>query len=179
MKNSSFSTYNNFFKDTLLTYTYQDIIVIFLNIVETPSMYRRLDRTLTWTWKWPGSVQNVQISPFAVSVRLFYLHLCWRRKRGNRIERKEYEVRKRCFPPSNLSLSESHSGELRTQKLKSHLVRTQSSKVLLKKPWVGQYIAVHATLTARDFFLANFYPYSPFTCIFCKPLPSFSCVSCG
>ena len=44
------------------------------------------------------------------------------------------------------------SGELRTQKLKSHLVRTQSLNVLPFKPGVGQYIAIHATLTARDFF---------------------------
>ena len=49
------------------------------------------------------------------------------------------------------------SGELRTQKLKSHLVRTQSLNVLPLKPGVGQYIAIHATLTARDFFLAYFY----------------------
>ena len=41
------------------------------------------------------------------------------------------------------------------------------------------YIAMHASLTARDFFPANFYPSGPFTCIFPKPLPSFSCVSCG
>ena len=33
---------------------------------------------------------------------------------------------------------------------------------------VGQYIAMHATLTARNFFLANFYPSGPFTCIFSK-----------
>ena len=39
------------------------------------------------------------------------------------------------------------SGELRTQKLKSHL---------LLKPGVGQYIAIHATLTDTDFFLAYF-----------------------
>ena len=58
------------------------------------------------------------------------------------------------------------SGELRTQKLKSHLMRTQSLKVLLLKPGVGQYIAMHATLTARDFFLANFYPSGSFTFIF-------------
>ena len=31
---------------------------------------------------------------------------------------------------------------------------------------VGQYIAMHATRTARDFFLANFYPSGPFTRIF-------------
>ena len=40
------------------------------------------------------------------------------------------------------------------------------------KPGVGQYIATHAMLTARDFFFANFYPSGPFTCIFPKPLPS-------
>ena len=38
---------------------------------------------------------------------------------------------------------------------------------------VGQYIAMHATLTARGFFFAYFYPSSPFTCIFPKPLPNF------
>ena len=60
------------------------------------------------------------------------------------------------------------SGELRTQKLKSHLVRTQSLNVLPFKPGVGQFIATHATLTARDFFLAYFYASGPFTCIFSK-----------
>ena len=60
------------------------------------------------------------------------------------------------------------SGELRTQKLKSHLVRTQSLNVLPLRPGVGQYIAMHATLTARDFFLANFYPSGPITRIFSK-----------
>ena len=66
------------------------------------------------------------------------------------------------------------SGELRTQKLKSHLVRTQSLNVLPLKPGVGQYIAKHATLTARDFFLAYFYTSGPFTCIFSKTSPDFS-----
>ena len=66
-----------------------------------------------------------------------------------------------------------HSGELRTQKLKSHLMRTQSLKILPLKPGVGQYIAMHAMLTARDFFLANFYPSGPFTCIFSKISPEF------
>ena len=37
------------------------------------------------------------------------------------------------------------SGELRAQKLKSNLVRTQSWNVLPLKPGVGQYIAIHAT----------------------------------
>ena len=35
------------------------------------------------------------------------------------------------------------------------------------------YTAMHATLTARDFFLANFYLSCPFTCIFCKASPKF------
>ena len=48
------------------------------------------------------------------------------------------------------------SRELRTQKLRSHLLRAQSLNVPLLKPGVGQYIAIHATLTARDFFLAYF-----------------------
>ena len=46
------------------------------------------------------------------------------------------------------------SGELRMQKLKFHLLRTQSLKALTLKPGVDQYIAMHATLTSRNFFLA-------------------------
>ena len=54
--------------------------------------------------------------------------------------------------------------------------RTQSLNVLPLKPGVSQYIAIHATLTARDFFLGYFYPSGPFTGIFFfpKPLPIFS-----
>ena len=65
------------------------------------------------------------------------------------------------------------SGELRTQTLKSHLVRKHILNVLPLKPGVGQYIAIHATLTARDFFLDYFYPSSPFTCIFAINLSRF------
>ena len=71
-----------------------------------------------------------------------------------------------------ISLSQPRSGELRTQKLKSHLVRTQSLNVLPFKPGVGQYKAIHATLTARNYFLAYFYPSGPFTCIFSKTSPN-------
>ena len=67
----------------------------------------------------------------------------------------------------------SRSGELRTHKFKSHLVRTQSLSVLLLKPGVGQYVAIHATLTAIDFFLAYFYPSGSFTCIFARISPNF------
>ena len=41
------------------------------------------------------------------------------------------------------------------------------------KPGVGQYIAIHATLAATDFFLAYFNPSGPFTCIFSKTSPDF------
>ena len=59
------------------------------------------------------------------------------------------------------------------KKLKSHLVRTQSLNVLPLKSGVGQNIAIHTTLTAKNFFLAYFYPSGPFTCIFSKTSPNF------
>ena len=81
-----------------------------------------------------------------------------------------------CFEPDQpLGVTSGllRGGDLRTQKLKSHLLRTQSLKVFPLKPGVGQYIAIHATLTARDFFLAIFYPSGPFTCILSKTCPEF------
>ena len=45
--------------------------------------------------------------------------------------------------------------------------------------WAHPYITIRATPTARDFFLANFYPSGLFTCIFQKPLPRFFSVGCG
>ena len=64
------------------------------------------------------------------------------------------------------------SGKLRTQKVKSHLVRTQSLNVLPLTPGVGQYIAIHATLAARNFFLNSTLPvHSP--AFFPKHLPIF------
>ena len=59
------------------------------------------------------------------------------------------------------------------QKLKSNLMRTQRVKVFPFRPGVGQYIAMHAVLTARDFFLANLYTSDPFTRIFSKTSPDF------
>ena len=41
------------------------------------------------------------------------------------------------------------------------------------KVWSRQYIAMHATLTARNFFLADFYPSGPFTWIFSSTSPEF------
>ena len=77
------------------------------------------------------------------------------------------------FTASSRAVSRHRSGELRTQKLKSHLVGTQGLNALPLKPAVGKYIAIDATLTARDFSLAYFYISGPFTCIFPKPLPIF------
>ena len=57
------------------------------------------------------------------------------------------------------------SGVLWMQKMKSHLLRTQSLNVFHWKPGVSQYIRIHAALIARDFFLANFYPFGPFICV--------------
>ena len=57
--------------------------------------------------------------------------------------------------------------------LKSHLMRTQSLKVHPLKPGVGQYIATHPTLTARDFFLAYFYLPVHSPAFFPKNLPIF------
>ena len=82
-----------------------------------------------------------------------------------------------CLPP--IPTLHSRSGVPRTQKLKPRLLRTHSSEVLPFKPGAGPYIATRATPTARDFFLANFYPSGPFTCIFfSKSLPSFYRVIC-
>ena len=69
--------------------------------------------------------------------------------------------------------NEPRGGELRDAEIKVQSVRLQSLKVLPLKPGVGQYIAIHATLTARDFFLAYFYTSGPFTCIFSKTSPNF------
>ena len=82
--------------------------------------------------------------------------------------------------PQTFLDKQTRSGELRTYKLKSHLFKTQSLKVLPLEPGVDQYIAIHATPTARDFFLPYFHPSGPFTCIFSKACPNFfSCVGCG
>ena len=75
-------------------------------------------------------------------------------------------------------MEELRNGELRIQKLKSHLVRAHSLNVLPLKPGVGQCIAIRATLTARDFLLAYFYPSGLFFRIFSKTSPDFSCVGC-
>ena len=67
------------------------------------------------------------------------------------------------------------SGELRTQKLKSHLVRTQSLNVLSLKPGIGQYIAIHTTLTARDFCLSClFLPFRSIHLHFSQTSPDFT-----
>ena len=62
------------------------------------------------------------------------------------------------------------NGQLRTQKLKSHLMRTQSVKVFPLK--IGsRSVYCHACYAnCRESFLANFYPSGPFTRIFPKNL---------
>ena len=55
-------------------------------------------------------------------------------------------------------------------KLKSHLVRTQRLNILPLKLEVGQYIAIHATLIAGDFFLISTLPVNT-SAFFPKHLP--------
>ena len=57
------------------------------------------------------------------------------------------------YPQTTQSFAMNRSGELRKQTLTSHLVRTQGLNVLPLKPGAGQYIAMHTTFTARNFFL--------------------------
>ena len=71
----------------------------------------------------------------------------------------------------DIATSCSRSGELRTQKLKSYLVRTQSLKVLHLKRGVGQYLAIHASLTASEFFLISTLPVH--SSAFSKTYPNF------
>ena len=68
----------------------------------------------------------------------------------------------------------SRNGELRMQNFKSHLVRTQSLNVLPLNPRVGQYIAIHATLAAWDFFLAYYYLPVHSPALFPNPLKIFA-----
>ena len=59
-------------------------------------------------------------------------------------------------------------------KLEPYLLRTQCLKVLPFKAWSRSVnMATHATLAARDFFLAKAYPSGPFTCIFSKTSAEF------
>ena len=98
---------------------------------------------------------------------------------GKRLNREPHTVHKLLLYVSSAT-PHPRSWKLRTQKLKSHLVGTQSLNVLPFKPEVGQYIAIHATLTARDFssLLISALPVrSP--AFFPKHLPIFFCVGCG
>ena len=76
------------------------------------------------------------------------------RQEGLSRDRKDCEVVLVC----TMTTPSPRSGELRTQKLKCRPVRTQSLKVRPLKHRVGQYIAMHATLTAMDFFLISTLP---------------------
>ena len=70
-------------------------------------------------------------------------------------------TRLRCISNSGISTQNSCHLPLLSESFFSKLV-------LPLKPGVGQYIAIHATLSAKDFFLATFYSSHPFTCILSK-----------
>ena len=69
--------------------------------------------------------------------------------------------------------SYSRNGELRTQKLKSHLVGTQSLNVLPLKPGIGQYTAIMLRLLPgiSTLLISTLRVHSP--AFFQKPLPVF------
>ena len=127
-------------------------------------------RFLRSAYKNLHAVQGVSIQTFGQRYIQYQTHLGW-----NSFPANIYTTTTLSAAAEVLSLSKPRSGDLRTQKLISHLLR-----ILPLKPGVGQYIAIHATLTARNFFLAYFYPSGPFTCIFSKTSPDFfSCVGCS
>ena len=119
---------------------------------------RRLKQTVKWIF-----IINKKVIPFIefiLNIDTFYFTFLPIKTRARR---KEYfqsicqsflSKKSKLAPPPYPT---TRSGELRTQKSKPHLVRTQSFNVFPLKPGVGQYIAIHATLTARNFFLAYFY----------------------
>ena len=70
------------------------------------------------------------------------------------------------------------SGVLRTQKLKTHLSRTQSSQILPFEPGVGPYVVMLLLLPGISSLLIPTFPvHSP--AFFPNPPPSVSCVGCG
>ena len=73
-----------------------------------------------------------------------------------------------------LSLTGPRCGVLRMQEIKDPSVKNPELKGFVFGAIAGPRIATHITPTARDFFLAYFYPPYPFTCIFfSKTTPEF------
>ena len=113
-------------------------------------------------------------------VSYFQFQICekqWKAVTGNMTSTKNIRPTLAGHHHTHLSesaLFKSDGGELWTcvyVPLRSHLLRTQSSKVLPLKPRLGQYIAMHAMPTAKNFFPADFYLPSPFTFIFSSISP--------
>ena len=84
-----------------------------------------------------------------------------------------------CFTPDSLFDIQSPQWGAADTEIKVPSGENTELKRSPFKAWSRSAYAIHATLTFRDFFLAYFYPSGPFTCIFSKTSPDFSCVGCG
>ena len=119
---------------------------------------------LVLLWNWGNFLQSALLAFFwwlhiGSETTQFHSLLCHMQScRSPLVDCKNILPLPLCYGP--------RSGEQRTQKVRSYLLRTQNSKVLPLEPGVGQNKAMHATPTARNFFLAIFYHLSPFTGFF-------------
>ena len=107
-------------------------------------------------------------------------HFVLRRTRVRFIQSQQSTRACQLAKETSLPSTKPRSGILRTQILKTNLLRTQSSMSLPLQPGVCQNIATHALSSASDFFLeliSTFPVHSP--SFFSKPLSSFAFVSCG
>ena len=103
---------------------------------------------------------------------------CWIRHAKFSAQQNELSTRwtrhtKFSAQQNELSARWTRSGVLRTQKLKTLRLKTESSKFSFLKSEAGPYNYSHARPTARYFFLANLYLPGPFICISPRPLLSF------
>ena len=144
---------------------------------------------LSQHWSWillDASIQAYRSSLCHEMIFVFYPGMCyttlWKRNIPKCWSSLIHSLEKSIFflvcPKGRNAVTMPGNGVLQMQKLKIHLLRTQSSMDFPFKPGADLYIAMHATPTAKDFFLVNFYPVVHSLERFLKPLLSFSYTGC-